>query len=54
MLFAAGLLEGFGRQLITSDILRYAVAIATGLFWCAYFYVLQVHGNGPETGRRRR
>ena len=54
MLFAAGLLEGFGRQLITSDILRYAVAIATGLFWCAYFYVLQVHGNGPETDRRRR
>ena len=54
MLFAAGLLEGFGRQLITSDVLRYAVAIATGLFWCAYFYVLQVHGNGPETDRRRR
>ncbi len=38
MLFLAGLLEGFGRQLITSDILRYAIAAGTGLIWAQYFY----------------
>lgn len=39
MLFIAGLLEGFGRQLITSDVLRYGVAATTGLFWVSYFYL---------------
>ena len=39
MLFMAGLLEGFGRQLITNDVLRYGVAMATALFWSAYFYI---------------
>jgi uncharacterized membrane protein len=43
MLFIAGLLEGFGRQLITSDALRYLIAATTGGFWIAYFYM---------TGRR--
>lgn len=38
MLFIAGLLEGFGRQLITIDALRYLIAIASALFWGAYFY----------------
>jgi uncharacterized membrane protein SpoIIM required for sporulation len=38
MLFLAGLLEGFGRQLITNDFARYGVALATGLLWAAYFY----------------
>ncbi|MBX7248240.1 MAG: stage II sporulation protein M [Caulobacteraceae bacterium] len=38
MLLAAGLLEGFGRQLITSDVARYAVAGATALFWGLYYY----------------
>ncbi|WP_374470644.1 stage II sporulation protein M [Phenylobacterium sp.] len=39
MLFVAGLLEGFGRQLIREDAVRYAVAFGTGLFWLAYFYL---------------
>lgn len=39
MLFIAGLLEGFGRQLINSDVGRYGVAIATGAFWLCYFYL---------------
>lgn len=39
MLFVAGLLEGFGRQLIRNDLARYAVAAATGLFWAGYFYL---------------
>jgi uncharacterized membrane protein SpoIIM required for sporulation len=38
MLFLAGLLEGFGRQLITDTPARYAVAIATAVMWGAYFY----------------
>ena len=38
MLFFAGLLEGFGRQLITSDWARYGIAAATGAMWLLYFY----------------
>ncbi|MGA0544034.1 stage II sporulation protein M [Brevundimonas sp. VNH65] len=38
MLFIAGLLEGFGRQLIEDTVVRYAVAACTGLIWAAYFY----------------
>ena len=37
-LLFSGLLEGFGRQLITADAVRYAIAVGTGLFWLAYFY----------------
>jgi uncharacterized membrane protein SpoIIM required for sporulation len=44
MLFLAGLLEGFGRQLITFTPARYGVAAATALMWGLYFY-------GPR-GRR--
>jgi uncharacterized membrane protein SpoIIM required for sporulation len=39
MLGFAGLLEGFGRQLIVVTELRYAVALATGLWWALYFYL---------------
>ena len=39
MLFLAGLLEGFARQLITLDWLRYTIAGTTLLLWCAYFYL---------------
>ena len=38
MLLVAGLLEGFGRQLITSDTLRYVVAATSGAVWISYFY----------------
>jgi uncharacterized membrane protein SpoIIM required for sporulation len=38
MLFLAGLLEGFGRQLITLTLARYAVAAITAVMWGAYFY----------------
>ncbi len=38
MLFCAGLLEGFGRQLVTSDIARYGVAATTAVIWGLYFY----------------
>ena len=39
MLFAAGLLEGFGRQLITDTTLRYAIGSLMLLFWIAYYYI---------------
>jgi len=38
MLLVAGLLEGFGRQLITLDVARYAVAGVALAAWLAYFY----------------
>ena len=44
MLLLAGLLEGFGRQLIGSDEVRYAIAAATALLWGVYFY-------GPRPAR---
>jgi len=39
MLMFAGLLEGFGRQLIKSDYVRYAIAFTTLSLWVAYFYL---------------
>ncbi|MBB6426230.1 stage II sporulation protein M [Sphingopyxis sp. JAI128] len=39
MLFVAGLLEGFGRQLITDTMLRYAIGSSMLLFWLAYYYI---------------
>lgn len=38
MLMLAGLLEGFGRQLIVDTGLRYGVAATTALIWALYFY----------------
>lgn len=38
MLFCAGIIEGFGRQLITHDYLRYGVGVTTFTLWCLYFY----------------
>lgn len=38
MLFVAGLLEGFGRQLIQDDLARYAIAVGMLLVWLGYFY----------------
>ena len=38
MLFVAGLLEGFGRQLITDTVARYAVGLATMVVSGTYFY----------------
>lgn len=44
MLFLAGLLEGFGRQLITLTPARYGVAAASALLWGFYFYGPRRHG----------
>ena len=45
MLVAAGLLEGFGRQLIKQDLVRYAIGGGMLIFWLAFLYL---------PGRRRR
>lgn len=39
MLFFAGLLEGYARQLITSDGLRYLIGIGLLVFWMVYLYM---------------
>lgn len=39
MLFIAALLEGFGRQLINIDWVRYAIALGTLILWLSYFYI---------------
>lgn len=44
MLVVAGLLEGFGRQIITSDVARYGVAAISAVIWGLYFY-------WPRSGR---
>jgi uncharacterized membrane protein SpoIIM required for sporulation len=45
MLLCAGMLEGLGRQLIQSDLVRYAIAGATAVLWPAYLYAFR----GPRT-----
>ena len=44
MLVVAGMLEGFGRQLIQIDLARYAIAAVTLTLWLAFFYL-------PRPGR---
>jgi len=39
MLFIAGLLEGFGRQLIQNDWLRYGIGGFMLIFWMLYFFL---------------
>ncbi|KCZ97312.1 hypothetical protein HPO_15883 [Hyphomonas polymorpha PS728] len=46
MLIIAALLEGFGRQLINSDLVRYAIAAGTGLLWMLYFYMPRRERHG--------
>jgi uncharacterized membrane protein SpoIIM required for sporulation len=38
MLVIAAILEGFGRQLINSDAIRYGIAATTLALWLLYFY----------------
>jgi len=45
MLFFAALLEGFGRQLINVDEVRYAIAGTTFVLWMGYFYLPRTRGS---------
>jgi len=45
MLACAGLLEGIGRQIIVSDMVRYAIGIMMLSLWLLYFYLpRRLHG----------
>ena len=46
MLLLAGLIEGFLRQLITSDVIRYSFGLGSLALWCLYFYLPR--GDDPE------
>ena len=48
MLFIAALLEGFGRQMINTDVTRYIIAASSLIFWLVYFY--WPRGTMPDTG----
>ena len=39
MLFIAGLLEAYPRQLVDSDAIRYAIGWGLFALWCAYFFI---------------
>lgn len=51
MLFVAGLLEGFARQLIKDDLVRYAIAVTSLVVWMAYFYAPR-RARGSADDRR--
>jgi uncharacterized membrane protein SpoIIM required for sporulation len=46
LFFAAALLEGFGRQLITETAIRYAIGLGALLFWALYFGFVGRQGDG--------
>lgn len=48
MLLVAGLLEGFGRQLVTDDLVRYAIGGAMLGLWLLYFYVPRRQDLRPD------
>jgi hypothetical protein len=50
MLLIAGLLEGFARQLVNSDFLRYGIGLSLLAMWCAYFYLPRnlSHPHSPK------
>lgn len=61
MLVFAGLLEGFGRQLIKLDAVRYGIGLTTLVMWSLYFYLPGVFPKGKtpnkdseRDGRRNR
>jgi uncharacterized membrane protein SpoIIM required for sporulation len=46
MLFIAGLLEGFARQLVQLDLIRFGVAGLTAVLWGVYLYFPRKSGSG--------
>ncbi len=46
MLMAAGLLEGFGRQLIRDDTARYAIGTGMLFMWLFYYYAPRARHDG--------
>ncbi|NJS14995.1 MAG: stage II sporulation protein M [Sphingopyxis sp.] len=54
MLLCAGLLEGFGRQLITDTAVRYAIGGTLLIGWLAYYYAPRRPHHDPRPNRPRR
>ncbi|WP_292330716.1 stage II sporulation protein M, partial [Mesorhizobium sp.] len=48
MLLFAGLLEGIGRQTITSDIVRYSIGGGMLALWICYFYLFRMVRHGDR------
>ena len=48
MLLFAGLLEGLGRQTITSDLARYSIGGGMLAFWICYFYLFRMVRHGDR------
>ncbi len=48
MLLFAGLLEGIGRQTITSDAARYGIGSAMLALWLGYFYLFRAVRHGDD------
>ncbi|TGV30953.1 stage II sporulation protein M, partial [bacterium M00.F.Ca.ET.168.01.1.1] len=48
MLLFAGLLEGIGRQTITSDVIRYSIGGGMLAFWISYFYLFRMVRHGDR------
>lgn len=46
MLFVAGMLEGFARQLVTGDVARYAIGLGMLALWLGFFYLPRRTANG--------
>ena len=46
MLFVAGLLEGIGRQMITNDLVRYAIGSTMLLLWLGFYYLPRRTADG--------
>ncbi len=54
MLLCAGLLEGFGRQLVGSTGLRYAIGGMMLFFWLTYFYLPRGRKNPADARADKR
>lgn len=48
MMFVAGLIEAFGRQLINNDWLRYGIGGSMLIFWLLYFFIPRRELNAHE------
>jgi uncharacterized membrane protein SpoIIM required for sporulation len=48
MLLFAGLLEGIGRQTITSDVARYSIGGGMLALWFCYFYLFRMVRHGES------
>ena len=46
MLGVAGLLEGFARQLVNTEVMRFTIGGTMLVLWLSYFYLLRLAPRG--------